>query len=305
MQEAAPGAGHIYQAESKWVAGDMEPVSPGSHPLSTAAVYNSGRSINASMSERSILLGVMAHNLGVLDSRENDTHTVFRKSQLWDEVTREFNNRTGTPRSRQQIQTLYKNMKAKARRYQARLAEVGIPPPEPDPNSEMLMALLQAQLQQQRTFLHNVTLGSENSFQENEQQFIMEGKPGVLLQNTMIVDDTNNGTGKLDNSSNEIKTTERDYSTTENASLSDDRAMPANPHQNSLLSQELESPVTGQRLTSEGICVDNCMVPNTNNLANEEVDKANTRINISKRTYDTLSNASDSDEGPSYINPHQ
>lgn len=71
------------------------------------------RSSSASSAERSLLLGALATHMGVLDARENDAQTIFRKSELWDEITRQFNAQTLSPRSRQQIQTLYKNMKAK------------------------------------------------------------------------------------------------------------------------------------------------------------------------------------------------
>ncbi|XP_068240588.1 myb/SANT-like DNA-binding domain-containing protein 3 [Palaemon carinicauda] len=116
------------------------------------------RSISASAAERTLLLGALATHMGVLDTRENDSQTVTRKAELWDEITRHFNSNATTPRSKQQIQTLYKNMKAKARRYEARLAEManGIPPPDPDPISEMLLGLLQQQLRHQRRHLKNL-----------------------------------------------------------------------------------------------------------------------------------------------------
>lgn len=117
-----------------------------------------GRSSSASSTERSLLLGALANHMGVLDARENDAQTIVRKSELWDEITRQFNANTSAPRSRQQIQTLYKNMKAKARRYEARLAEVssGVPPPDPDPISEMLLGLLHQQMQHQQRHLQRL-----------------------------------------------------------------------------------------------------------------------------------------------------
>lgn len=118
------------------------------------------RSSSASSAERSLLLGALATHMGVLDARENDAQTIIRKSELWDEITRQFNAHTLAPRSRQQIQTLYKNMKAKARRYEARLAEVasGVPPPDPDPISEMLLGLLHQQMQHQRRHLQRLAV---------------------------------------------------------------------------------------------------------------------------------------------------
>ncbi|KAK7072580.1 hypothetical protein SK128_003920 [Halocaridina rubra] len=129
---------------------------------------SSSRSISASATERSLLLGALAMHMGVLDTRENDAQTVLRKSELWDEITRHFNANTTTPRSRQQIQTLYKNMKAKARRYEARLIEVasGIPPPDPDPISEMLLGLLHQQLRHQQRHLRNMVARETNNMQQ-------------------------------------------------------------------------------------------------------------------------------------------
>lgn len=117
-----------------------------------------GRSNSASSAERSLLLGALATHMGALDARENDAQTIIRKSELWDEITRHFNTSASAPRSRQQIQTLYKNMKAKARRYESRLVEVasGVPPPDPDPISDMLLGLLHQQLQHQRRHLQRL-----------------------------------------------------------------------------------------------------------------------------------------------------
>lgn len=129
-----------------------------------------GRSSSASSAERCLLLGALASHMGVLDARENDAQTIIRKSELWDEITRQFNANTSAPRSRQQIQTLYKNMKAKARRYEVRLSEVssGVPPPDPDPISEMLLGLLHQQLQHQRRHLqHMVTADTHTSMSED------------------------------------------------------------------------------------------------------------------------------------------
>ncbi|XP_071538208.1 uncharacterized protein [Panulirus ornatus] len=124
-----------------------------------------GRSSSASSTERSLLLGALANHMGVLDARENDAQTIIRKSELWDEITQQFNANTSAPRSRQQIQTLYKNMKAKARRYEARLAEVstGVPPPDPDPISEMLLGLLHQQMQHQRRHLQSLVTVESHS----------------------------------------------------------------------------------------------------------------------------------------------
>lgn len=130
------------------------------------------RSISASAAERTLLLGALATHMGVLDTRENDSQTVTRKAELWDEITRHFNSNATTPRSKQQIQTLYKNMKAKARRYEARLAEManGIPPPDPDPISEMLLGLLQQQLRHQRRHLRNLMARDSSSFPSSASQ---------------------------------------------------------------------------------------------------------------------------------------
>ncbi|XP_064122297.1 uncharacterized protein LOC135226557 [Macrobrachium nipponense] len=130
------------------------------------------RSISASAAERTLLLGALATHMGVLDTRENDSQTVTRKAELWDEITRHFNSNATTPRSRQQIQTLYKNMKAKARRYEARLAEManGIPPPDPDPISEMLLGLLQQQLRHQRRHLRNLMARDTSGFPSSASQ---------------------------------------------------------------------------------------------------------------------------------------
>lgn len=127
---------------------------------SLTGISMGSRSSSASSAERSLLLGALATHMGVLDARENDAQTIIRKSELWDEVTRQFNAQTLAPRSRQQIQTLYKNMKAKARRYEARLAEVasGVPPPDPDPISEMLLGLLHQQMQHQRRHLQRLAV---------------------------------------------------------------------------------------------------------------------------------------------------
>lgn len=127
---------------------------------SMSSISMGSRSSSASSAERSLLLGALATHMGVLDARENDAQTIIRKSELWDEITRQFNAHTLAPRSRQQIQTLYKNMKAKARRYEARLAEVasGVPPPDPDPISEMLLGLLHQQMQHQRRHLQRLAV---------------------------------------------------------------------------------------------------------------------------------------------------
>lgn len=129
-----------------------------------------GRSSSASSAERSLLLGALATHMGVLDARENDAQTIIRKSELWDEITRHFNANTSAPRSRQQIQTLYKNMKAKARRYESRLAEVasGVPPPDPDPISEMLLGLLHQQMQHQRRHLQHLIASDTHGLYGNE-----------------------------------------------------------------------------------------------------------------------------------------
>lgn len=134
-----------------------------------------GRSISASTAERSLLLGALATHMGALDGMENETQTIVRKSDLWDKITRHFNANTSTPRSRQQIQTLYKNMKAKARRYEARLAEVasGVPPPDPDPISEMLLGLLHQQMQHQRRHLQRLIGADPNGLFGNKDGFKM------------------------------------------------------------------------------------------------------------------------------------
>ncbi|KAG7170793.1 uncharacterized protein LOC121864045 [Homarus americanus] len=132
-----------------------------------------GRSTSASSAERSLLLGALATHMGVLDARENDAQTIIRKSELWDEITRHFNANTSAPRSRQQIQTLYKNMKAKARRYEARLGEVasGVPPPDPDPISEMLLGLLHQQMQHQQRHLQRLVATDTHTLPDNSELF--------------------------------------------------------------------------------------------------------------------------------------
>lgn len=119
-----PGGGNLFHNTANSIAGGAPP--PGSPVgvaagggagsflgLSTLPVSMGTRSSSTSSAERSLLLGALATHMGVLDARENDAQTIIRKSELWDEITRQFNSQTLAPRSRQQIQTLYKNMKAK------------------------------------------------------------------------------------------------------------------------------------------------------------------------------------------------
>lgn len=148
-----------------------------------------GRSTSASSTERTLLLGALASCMGVLDTRENDAQTIIRKSELWNEITRHFNANASTPRSRQQIQTLYKNMKAKARRYEVRLSEVssGVPPPDPDPISEMLLGLLHQQMQHQRRHLEKMmTTDVTTSLEDDPFKFSHHLDPSFVYPEQMM-----------------------------------------------------------------------------------------------------------------------
>ncbi|XP_076031302.1 uncharacterized protein LOC143019509 [Oratosquilla oratoria] len=152
------------------------------------------RSANASTRERGLLLQVLNRRDGVslVESRDTDALTMARKNALWDEVTQEFNNGSGSavPRSRVQIQTLYKNMKAKARKYQQRKAEieasgvtVGVGMAvEPDAISEALLQLLAETHEHQFLQIQNtVSEGGNSNCSSNS----IEGGGGIKTEQVL------------------------------------------------------------------------------------------------------------------------
>ncbi|RXG68882.1 hypothetical protein Avbf_04611 [Armadillidium vulgare] len=130
------------------------------------------RSVNASSAERSLLLGVLSKHLNVLDARDNDSRTLRHKNFLWDQVTQNFNALSALPRSRHQIQNLYKNMKAKAKKYHQRIREANMNDsphmyPEPDTISELLLQMLAGEHEQRMMQIKQTALNISSELTVN------------------------------------------------------------------------------------------------------------------------------------------
>ena len=122
------------------------------------------------------------------------TFLLYSENQatLWEQVMRQFNSRSLVQRSRHQIQTLYKNMKAKAKKYQLRILEAekeGLPLPEYDDVSEMLLKMLAGEKNQEKMHLDeaNMILSSIDDSEDNTKCPTESFKPEQVNYNIFFI----------------------------------------------------------------------------------------------------------------------
>ena len=68
---------------------------------------NGHRALHANSSERLLLLSVLAQNMMALENKDTDARTLQQRTQVWTNVTKAFNDKSQTPRSRSQVCSLY------------------------------------------------------------------------------------------------------------------------------------------------------------------------------------------------------